>query len=194
MAYGKVLHSASVHDMALKFPQKQNASTESVETSLTKEPQSSITGVSGAENAGAVVFLFPPKEQLCWSISRLWLVWKLCLLNILKPRVDQLLAANKNGLRSVQALFSKQKIWYLEVIAVHPSLQSRGIGRGVMKWILRHVGDQPIYLECTCRENIDFYESFGFKVVEVVELMDKEQSLKYWTMVRSEKISPGKDL
>lgn len=78
-------------------------------------------------------------------------------------------------------------MWYLEVVAVHPSLQSRGIGRGVMTFILEHVGDQPVYLECTRRENIGFYENFGFQVVDEVELLDEEQSLKFWAMVR-----PGK--
>jgi hypothetical protein len=92
MAHGRVLHSASVDEMALKFPRKQKESTVSVETdtTLVKEAQSSITtGISGGEDAGAVVFLFPPKQQLSWSLSRLWLVWKLFLLEILKPAYDK---------------------------------------------------------------------------------------------------------
>ncbi|KAJ5564984.1 hypothetical protein N7513_001226 [Penicillium frequentans] len=203
MAHGRVLHSASVDEMALKFPRKQKDSTESVETdttldtTLAKEAQSSITsGISCGEDSGAVVFLFPPKEQLSWSLSRLWLMWKLFWLDILKPaydtgckelRVDQLFAANKKGLESAQAQYSKKTMWYLEVVAVHPSLQSRGIGGGVMMCILEHVGDQPVYLECTRRENIGFYENFGFQVVDEVELLDEEQNLKFWAMVR-----PGK--
>ncbi|KAJ5949114.1 hypothetical protein N7454_000698 [Penicillium verhagenii] len=197
LVHGEVLQSGDVQEMSLKFPRKQRESTESVEpdTTLIKEAQSSVTAsIPGADDAGAVVFLFPPKEQLRWSLSKLWLTWKLFLLEILKPayddgckksRVDQLLAANKNGLESVQAQHSKQKMWYLEVIAVHPSLQARGIGGGVMRSILQHVGDQPIYLECTRQENIGFYESFGFQVVEEVELLGGEQNLKFWAMVRS---------
>lgn len=91
MAHGRVLHSASVDEMALKFPRKQKESTESVETetTLAKEAQTSITsGVSGGEDSGAVVFLFPPKEQLSWSLSRLWLMWKLFWLDTLKPAYD----------------------------------------------------------------------------------------------------------
>ncbi|KAJ5892684.1 hypothetical protein N7504_009375 [Penicillium tannophilum] len=199
MAHGRVLHSASVDEMALKFPRKPKESTESVETdtTLAKEAQSSITsGIPGGEDSGAVVFLFPPKEQLDWSLSRLWLMWKLFWLDILKPaydtgckelRVDQLFAANKKGFKSAQAQYSKKRMWYLEVVAVHPCLQSRGIGGGVMMCILEHVGDQPVYLECTRRENIGFYEKFGFQLVDEVELLDEEQNLKFWAMIR-----PGK--
>ncbi|KAJ5631442.1 uncharacterized protein N7484_011542 [Penicillium longicatenatum] len=161
MAHGRVLHSASVDEMALKFPRKQKESTVSVETDVTlvKEAQSSITtGPSGGEDAGAV-------------------------------RVDQLVTANKKGLESAQAQYSKNSMWYLEVIAVHPSLQARGIGGGVMNSILEHVENQPIYLECTRQENIGFYESFGFQVVDEVELVDEEQNLKLWAMVRPGKAS-----
>lgn len=90
----------------------------------------------------------------------------------------------------MQAQYSKERLWYLEVVAVHPSLQSRGLGGGVMRWVLEHVGEQPIYLECTRQENIGFYESFGFRVVDEVELVDEadvgeDEIVKYWGMVRA---------
>lgn len=91
MAHGRVLHSASVDEMAVRFPRKHKKSMESVETdtTLVKQAQSSITsGTSDGKDAGVVVFLFPPKEQLSWSLSRLWLVWKLFWLEILKPAYD----------------------------------------------------------------------------------------------------------
>lgn len=91
MAHGRVLHSVSVNEMALKFPRKQKESSESVETdtTLVKGAHSSIIiEIPGGEDAGAVVFLFPPTKQLSWSLSRLWLVWKLFWLEILKPAYD----------------------------------------------------------------------------------------------------------
>lgn len=69
---------------------------------------------------------------------------------------------------------------------MHPALQSRGVGGGVMKWILEHVEHDPVYLECTRQENIKFYESFGFRVVEEVELADDDAKVKYWVMISSE--------
>lgn len=88
----------------------------------------------------------------------------------------------------------KQGLWYLEVIAVHPSLQSRGIGRNVMIWILENARNQPVYLECTQQGNIAFYESFGFRVIEEVELIDEESNdesatVKYWAMIRADEDS-----
>ena len=74
---------------------------------------------------------------------------------------------------------------------MHPSLQSCGLGSGVMRSVLELVADNPIYLECTQKDNIRFYESFGFRVAEEVELIDHTESQndgksRYWVMVRSD--------
>ncbi|KAJ5731334.1 Acyl-CoA N-acyltransferase [Penicillium malachiteum] len=199
MLNGKVLQTASVGDITVpKLAEQQKGPPIPVaETEIQALPAMGTGDViNGLEDAGAVVFLFPPKFQLKWSIPRLWRALKLFILNNLKPaydtgckesRVNQLLTANKKCFKILQTQYSREKLWYLEVIAVHPSLQSRGIGGKVMCWILEHIQDQPIYLECTRRENIGFYESFGFEVVDEVELVDDEQKLSYWVMVR-----PGK--
>jgi ribosomal protein S18 acetylase RimI-like enzyme len=98
------------------------------------------------------------------------------------------------SVKLLEATFPKQELWYLEVIAVHPSLQSRGVGGGVMRWALEHMHNEPVYLECTREENIGFYQSFGFKVAEVVEMFedgshrDGDQGFKHWVMVH-----PGKN-
>ncbi|KAJ5145129.1 Acyl-CoA N-acyltransferase [Penicillium atrosanguineum] len=147
-------------------------------------------------DAGTVVFLYPPAGYLSWSLNRILLTCKVWLLELFNPaldegckekRVDKLMAANRSSAQALQKQYSKQKLWYLEVIAVHPALQSRGLGGGVMRWILERVGEQPIYLECTARENVSFYEAFGFRVVEEVELMDDDdgEKLFYWVMIRT---------
>jgi ribosomal protein S18 acetylase RimI-like enzyme len=161
--------------------------------------------------AGTVVFLHPPAAHLGWSLSRALLICKVWLLELFNAalnegckqkvisksspehfltqfqRVDKLMAANKASAQALQKEYSKRRLWYLEVIAVHPALQSRGLGGGVMRWILDQVEGQPIYLECTRRDNVLFYQSFGFRVVEEVELADDDdgQKLVYWVMIRS---------
>lgn len=97
------------------------------------------------------------------------------------------MTVNKASAQALQKQYSKRRLWYLEVIAVHPLLQSRGLGGGVMRWILERVGDQPIFLECISQDNVSFYEAFGFRVVEEVELIDDDNRSKlvYWIMVRS---------
>ena len=98
-----------------------------------------------------------------------------------------LLNRHEASLKLLEAIYPRQKLWYLEVVAVHPSLQSRGLGGGVMRWILEHVHGDPLYLECTREENVGFYESFGFRVVEEVELVEASQTeehvFKHWVMV-----------
>jgi ribosomal protein S18 acetylase RimI-like enzyme len=108
-------------------------------------------------------------------------------------RVGVLMEKHDESVKLLEAKTPKQKLWYLEVIAVHPSLQSRGLGGGVMRWVLEHIQDEPIYLECTREENVAFYESFGFEVAEVVKMFedgsesDSDHGFKHWVMVR-----PGK--
>lgn len=101
------------------------------------------------------------------------------------------MSSHTKSLESLQIEY-KQGLWYLEVVAVHPRLQSRGIGQGVMKWILDYTQNQPIYLECTQKANIGFYESFGFRTIEEVVLTDgtshdENATVKYWGMIRTGK-------
>lgn len=98
------------------------------------------------------------------------------------------MSRHTSGKKLLQARYPG--LWYLEVIAVHPLLQSRGLGGGVMRAILEQVAGSPIFLECTRQETIRFYEGFGFKTIEDVELTDtplhadEDGKLKYWVMVR----------
>lgn len=103
-------------------------------------------------------------------------------------RVGLLLDKHEASEKNLKKQFL-QRLWYLEVVAVHPSLQSRGLGGGVMRWVLEHIHDEPVYLECTREENIGFYRGFGFEVSEVVELVEEGQQdvFTHWVMVR-----PGK--
>lgn len=181
-----------------------------VQVSTSEEPDPSFSNA----DAGAVVFLFPPKDRVSWSLSLILLSCKLWLLDMLYPardsgaddkvgrplplshhpiplptsiqRLAKLLGAHETSLLSLQTKYPRRRLWYLEVVAVHPALQSRGVGGGVIKWILEHIEHDSVYLECTRQENIKFYESFGFRVVEEVELADDEAKVKYWVMIRSE--------
>lgn len=98
-----------------------------------------------------------------------------------QQRLDKLMEAHD---ASLSRLGNQVNLWYLEVIAVHPDLQSRGLGGMVMRWILDHVGEQPVCLECTREENVGFYEKFGFHVVEKVVLEDGEDKVVYWMMLK----------
>jgi hypothetical protein len=94
---GQVFRSGSVEQMAQQYPRrgKYQESTERPHTALAtlpdKEPTTSLLDedfVSSSDDAGAVVFLFPPPAHLSWSIRRLWLACKLWLLDYLTPAHD----------------------------------------------------------------------------------------------------------
>jgi ribosomal protein S18 acetylase RimI-like enzyme len=80
-------------------------------------------------------------------------------------------------------------VWYLEVVAVHPSLQGRGLGGEAMRCVLEQVKGDPIVLECTERSNISFYRKLGFECVEEVVLLDSsarnEHECRIWVMLRT---------
>ncbi|KAJ5375633.1 hypothetical protein N7517_007639 [Penicillium concentricum] len=201
MSEGIVLQSASVGQIAEEYPRKNKKAEPSDgaaaprKTAHVSVPENPVIATNQGE-AGAVVFLYPPKEHRPWSISSMWYSWKMWLLELFNPvkdtlfkdeRVKMLMSRHTPGKRHLQARYSK--LWYLEVIAVHPSLQSRGLGGSVMRAILEKVGGNPIFLECTRQENISFYEVFGFKLIEEVDLTDtpahieEDGKLKYWVMV-----------
>ncbi|OQD64737.1 hypothetical protein PENPOL_c007G04876 [Penicillium polonicum] len=198
MLEGEVFNTANVKQMTEDHPGngRNKLSTDIPISAVAALPGKQPETYSHDDNAGAVVFLFPPPGRKPWSLSRIWLACKLWLLDRLAPaydsaardkRVQMLLDRHEANSKLLEARYSRRKLWYLEVLAVHPSLQSCGLGGGVMRWILEHVHGDPLYLECTREENVGFYESFGFRVVEEVELVEASQTeehvFKHWVMV-----------
>lgn len=88
------------------------------------------------------------------------------------------------ALQRIKDGYKLRRMWYLEIVALHPSLQNRGLGRRVMESVVEFVGDEPIALECTAEENVRFYEKLGFATSEVAELSDEKGSVRLWFMVR----------
>ncbi len=81
--------------------------------------------------------------------------------------------AVKNSLHIDAFLQTKKPeipIHYLFAIAVHPSLQGRGIGGMLMKEALLRVDAtrRPAYLESSKYENVPFYQRHGFEIMEKV--------------------------
>lgn len=97
MFEGQVFRSGSVGHLAKQYPQrgKYQDSTKNADTVVAalpdKEPATSLHDeafASSSDDAGAVVFLFPPPGQSSWSIPRLWLACKLWLLDRFTPAHD----------------------------------------------------------------------------------------------------------
>lgn len=93
MLGGIVLQSASVAQMAHEHPRRNKtiehpasavASEKRAQVSVSEEPNIAAS----QDDAGAVVFLFPPKGYLPWSLSSLWFACKLWLLETFNPVKD----------------------------------------------------------------------------------------------------------
>jgi GNAT superfamily N-acetyltransferase len=62
--------------------------------------------------------------------------------------------------------------WYLEVLAVDPSLQGRGAGGDLLRPVLGQCDEQGLaaYLETQKEANLPFYARFGFAVADEIRL------------------------
>ncbi|KAB8264782.1 putative GNAT family N-acetyltransferase [Aspergillus pseudonomiae] len=183
---GIVLRSTSAPQLAQEFP--ACSQQKGLPASLGE-----INSGHDGPDAGTVALLFPPKNQQTWKWNKIALAVKLWFLSWLDPvsdngadekRVDILLDAHDTALKRITTRYNIPDPWYLEVVAVHPTLQGRGLGKIMMERVLDYVGHTPIVLECTAEQNLGFYTTLGFEVVEKVELADNGGAVSCWFMLR----------
>jgi ribosomal protein S18 acetylase RimI-like enzyme len=68
---------------------------------------------------------------------------------------------------NVERAHPSEPHWYLEVLSVRPEYQRQGLGSRLVAPILERADTEqlPCYLETADPANIDFYERFGFEVI-----------------------------
>ena len=68
-----------------------------------------------------------------------------------------------------------EDVWYLDMIAVDPARQGRGIGSALMRVGLERaaIGSADAFLETAVPRNVSYYERFGFRVVETGEPVER---------------------
>lgn len=78
--------------------------------------------------------------------------------------------------------------WHLGPVAVDSRLQGQGIGRAMMADFCARMDDCDAlsYLETDRSENVRFYESFGFKVIEEAAVL----GIPNWFMLRTARSAP----
>lgn len=90
---GIVLQSASVGQIAHEYSRK-NKKIEPSDGAVAPEKIAQVSAfedpdiAANQREAGAVVLLYPPTEYLPWSLSSMWLSWKLWLLELFNPVKD----------------------------------------------------------------------------------------------------------
>ena len=72
----------------------------------------------------------------------------------------------------IRSLQPKEKMTYLWFVGVDPEFQNRGIGSKLIKEVISNSIKQhlPIYLETSTLKNIPWYESFGFRIYNQLDL------------------------
>lgn len=99
-----------------------------------------------------------------------------------------MLLAHENNMEELRKQLWPKKPWYIEVIAVRPSQQGKGLGGKMLEAIKQLVGEDPIVLECTDIANIGFYRRHGFEVVKEVALKDatdlNDKGMSLYLMLR----------
>jgi len=75
-------------------------------------------------------------------------------------------------LSAVERQHPTQPHWYLPLLGIDPKWQGRGLGTALLNPKLNECDTDglPAYLETQKPENVPYYERFGFRVTEVIEL------------------------
>ena len=72
----------------------------------------------------------------------------------------------------IKKLQPRKSIYYLWFIGVYPDQQNKGIGSSLIKEVIEeaHSRQRPVYLETSTLKNIPWYEKFGFKIYNELNL------------------------
>ena len=79
----------------------------------------------------------------------------------------------------------EKNAWYLSIVGVHPSAQSKGLGKQLLLPTLRLAAEQqaPCYLETFTTRNLAFYARLGF--LPIAEKLEPTTGASYTIMHRS---------
>lgn len=85
-------------------------------------------------------------------------------------------------LAEVDGRHPREPHWYLALLGVDPRWQSHGIGGALLRPMLERCDESqtPAYLETQKIENLGFYERFGFRVTDTIELADTPPVWLMW--------------
>ena len=123
-----------------------------------------VAVLDGVTVLGAAVWLAP--GAFPWSARR-QLVAAPGLAGVAAAYPQRFLTLVRYG-TAAQRAHPAGRHWYLEALGVRPQAQRRGLGTRLLEPTLERADHEKLacYLETSDRDNIAFYERFGFEVVD----------------------------
>jgi GNAT superfamily N-acetyltransferase len=141
-----------------------------------------VLGVRGASGrlVGVAAFVRPGRyplpagAQLRQALAAFW---------ALVPRPPALVQGSKY-LRAIDKAHPHEHLWYLQLLAVDPSVQRGGIGGALQEHVYPMADREQLasYLETQKEENLAYYRRFGYETVE--ELHPVRHGPPLWTLRR----------
>ncbi len=118
------------------------------------------------DKSGCALVLFPDKKKN--SLKSILLDIKLIVSCI---GISNIKKAMKRESK-IKELQPKKLMYYLWFIGVDSNQQNVGIGSALIKEVIEaaHSNQRPVYLETSTLKNIPWYEKFGFKIYNQLDL------------------------
>lgn len=118
------------------------------------------------DRQACALILFPEKKKT--NFKSVWLDINLILNAIGITRIKKALKREAN-INAKQPKINRSYLWF---IGVNPANQKNGIGSKLLLEIILQAKqqDRPIFLETSTLKNLPWYERFGFKIYEKLEL------------------------
>jgi len=116
--------------------------------------------------SGCALILFPDKKRN--NLKTILLDIKLIVSCIGISNIKK--AMNRES--KIKELQPKKLMYYLWFIGVDPDQRNMGIGSTLIKEVIEeaHSKQRPVYLETSTLKNIPWYEKFGFKIYNELDL------------------------
>jgi len=119
-----------------------------------------------ADKKACALVLMPDKKKT--NLKSIWLDIKLITSCIGISNIKKTLERESK----INKLHPKELMYYLWFIGVDPKEQNKGIGSKLLTDIINEAikMNRPVYLETSTLKNIPWYQKFGFKIYNEVDL------------------------
>jgi ribosomal protein S18 acetylase RimI-like enzyme len=118
------------------------------------------------DRQACALVLFPDKKKT--TFNTIYLDIKLVIKSIGITGISKALRRESN----IKSKQPKVRMYYLWFIGVNPSSQKKGIGSKLLDEVINQAEQEgrPVFLETSTLINLPWYERFGFKIYDKLEL------------------------